>query len=89
MRASSSVARICRVAASPSSSGMRMSMSTTSGSKRAAFSIASSPLPASATTSMSSSAENSIRNPARTSDWSSATSTRIVMPAPPPAEGGC
>ena len=44
---------------------MRMSISTTVGWKRAAFSTASSPLPASATTSMSSSPESSMRKPAR------------------------
>ena len=58
---------------------MRMSISTTVGSNRAAFSTASLPLLASATTSMSSSTERSMRKPARTIDWSSATSTpRIV-----------
>ena len=75
----SSAARMRRVAWSPSSSGMRMSIRTTVGSKRAALSTASSPLLASATTSMSSSPASSMRKPARTIDWSSATSTRIVI----------
>src|SRR5688572_24694862 len=68
-----------RVASSPSSSGMRMSIKTTAGRKRAAFSTASSPLLASATTSMSGSPESSMRKPARTIDWSSATRTRTVI----------
>ena len=41
-RADASAARIRRVASRPSSSGMRMSISTTVGRKRAAFSTASS-----------------------------------------------
>ena len=44
MRAALSAARMRRVASMPSSSGMRMSISTTVGRKRAAFSTASSPL---------------------------------------------
>ena len=57
---------------------MRMSISTTAGEKRAAWCTASSPFDASATISMSGSPESSMRKPARTIDWSSATSTRIV-----------
>ena len=53
MRARGSAARIRRVASRPSSSGMRMSISTTVGLKRAACWTASRPLRASATTSMS------------------------------------
>ena len=87
IRAFLSAERIRRVASSPSSSGMRMSIRTTVGSKRAAFSTASSPLLASATTSMSSSPPRSIRNPARTIDWSSATRTRIVIARRLRAEG--
>ena len=49
-RARLSAAMIRRVASMPSSSGMRMSISTTVGSKRAAFWTASSPFVASATT---------------------------------------
>ena len=87
MRAAGFAARISRVAWSPSTSGIRMSISTTFGSKRAAFSTASRPSPASATTSMSSSPPSSIRKPARTMDWSSATSTRMLTGAPPAAGG--
>ena len=68
---------------------MRMSISTTVGRKRAAFSTASRPLLASATTSMSASPASSMRKPARTIAWSSATSTRIVTPRPRRAAGGC
>ena len=85
----SSAARMRRVASSPSSSGMRMSIRTTVGWKRAALSTASSPLLASATTSMSSSPESSMRKPARTIDWSSATRTRIVMAGRRRAGGAC
>ena len=51
------------MASSPSSSGIRMSISTTCGWNRAAWAIASSPLAASATTSMSGSSASSIRKP--------------------------
>ena len=53
MRAASSAARMRRVASRPSSSGIRMSIRMTVGWKRAALATASSPLLASATTSMS------------------------------------
>ena len=85
IRAALSAARMRRVACRPSSSGMRMSIRMTVGSKRAALSTASSPLLASATTSMSSSPASSMRKPARTIDWSSATSTRIVIVRPAPS----
>ena len=62
---------------------MRMSISTTVGSKRAALCTASSPLLASATTSMSGSPASSMRKPARTIDWSSATRTRMLIGASP------
>ena len=78
MRAEGSAARIWRVAWMPSSSGMRMSISTTVGLKRAACWTASTPLRASAMTSMSGSRASSRRKPARIIDWSSATSTRIM-----------
>ena len=74
-----SVARIRRVASRPSSSGIRMSMRITSGCRRAAWTTASRPLLASATTSMSGSSASSSRKPARTIDWSSTTSTRMVI----------
>ena len=81
-RACSSAARMRRVASRPSSSGMRMSISTTAGRKRLALSTASSPLLASATTVMPGSPESRRRKPARTIDWSSATSTLIVIGRP-------
>src|SRR3954449_3876598 len=56
---------------------MRMSISTMSGRSRRARSTACSPSPASPTTSMSAWASSNARNPARTSAWSSARSTRI------------
>ena len=57
---------------------MRMSINTTDGLARAACSIASRPLLASPTTSMSASPASSMRKPARTIAWSSATRTRII-----------
>jgi hypothetical protein len=68
IRAVSSAARIRRVAWSPSSPGMRMSIRMTVGWKRAAAATASSPLLASATTSISCSRDSSMRKPARTID---------------------
>jgi len=72
-------ATIVRVASIPSSSGMRMSIRITFGRKRAAFSTASTPFSASATTSTSPSRESSMRKPARTMDWSSTTRTRMLI----------
>ena len=57
---------------------MRMSISTTSGSRRPALWIASWPLDASPTTSRSSWFSSTSRKPARTSDWSSAIRTRML-----------
>src|SRR4051812_37505613 len=68
-----------RVASMPSSSGMRMSMSTTSGSRSLAIVTAWAPSAASPTTSRSSSASRIILNPARTSAWSSAIRMRTVI----------
>ncbi len=65
-------ATIVRVAASPSTFGIRMSITTTSGSNCRVSSIAAVPSSASPTTSMSSSASSSIRKPALSSTWSSA-----------------
>ncbi len=56
-----------RVASIPSSTGMRMSISTTSGRKRRASETASSPSPASPTMSVSGSASRILRRPTRTS----------------------
>ncbi len=61
--------------------GIRTSISITSGRSLAASATASAPLPASPTTSMSGSPASNIVNPLRTSAWSSATTTRIVMPS--------
>ena len=62
------------VASTPSSTGMRMSISTTSGRVSRARETASSPSPASPTTAMSSSLSSSTRSPARSSAWSSTSS---------------
>ena len=70
---------ICRVASMPSISGIRTSISTTSGMCRRASSTASAPVPASPTTSKPAVAATMPRKPARTRAWSSATSTRSVM----------
>ena len=86
IRADASAARIRRVASSPSSSGIRMSIRMTFGWKRAAWATASRPLLASATTSRSGSSASSSRNPARTIDWSSTTRTRMVIGHRRPAE---
>ncbi len=72
-------AQIRRVASTPSSFGMRTSMSTTSTEVVRSTSRASTPLPASATTSMSGWAASTIRKPVRSSTWSSTSITRIVM----------
>ena len=67
-----------RVASIPFSLGMRTSISTTSGAVSPARSTASSPSPASPTTSRSGSALRISRKPALTSAWSSASRTRIM-----------
>ena len=69
-------------------SGMRMSMRITSGRCWRATSMASSPVPASATTSMSSWIRRTMAKPPRTSAWSSTTATRMLMPARPRWAGG-
>ena len=71
-------AMIALVAASPSISGIRMSISTTSTPPARTRSSASRPVVASPTTSRSSADSISTRNPARSSAWSSASSTLIV-----------
>ncbi len=74
-----SPSRIRRLVASiPSTPGMRMSISTTSGRSSRASATASSPSSASPTTSRSSCTSRIARKPARTSVWSSATRTRIT-----------
>ena len=71
-----------RVAANPSRTGIRMSMSTRSGRSSRANRTASTPSPASPTTMRSDWCSRMDRNPARTSCWSSASST-LVMGSPP------
>ena len=65
--ARSSSAAIRRVASSPSTPGIRMSMSTTSARSCRAWSTASAPLAASPTTSIPSALSSSTRKPARIS----------------------
>lgn len=72
-------AQIRRVASTPSRCGMRTSMRITSTWTPRSTSKASTPLPASATTSMSGCAASTIRKPVRSSTWSSTSITRMVM----------
>src|SRR5690242_9795179 len=71
-----------RVAASPSVPGIRMSMRTTSARSSRASRTASAPSDASPTTSMSGSESTSTRKALRSSAWSSASRTRIVIRTP-------
>ena len=68
-------AAIRRVASMPSRTGIRMSISTTSGRVRRASATASCPSLASPTTAVSGSFSRILRSPTRTSAWSSAIST--------------
>ena len=93
--ADSGAAVIWRVASMPSSTGIRTSISTTSGWAARATATASAPLAASPTTVSPSVAAMIPQNPTRTSAWSSATATEIVTPRPTlrsgstlPAAGG-
>lgn len=72
-------AQISVVAPRPSASGIRMSITTTSGRSSRASRTASRPSPASPTTLMSSVLSNSSRKAPRNSAWSSASSTFSVM----------
>ena len=76
---------ISRVASMPSMPGIRTSISTTSGASRRVSSSASRPSAASPTTDRSSCDSSTIRNPIRSSGWSSASSTveLIADPARP------
>src|SRR5829696_5131874 len=76
--ARSSSATIRRVASSPSMTGMRMSIRTTSGRAERARATAAAPSPASPTTSTSPASSSRARNPARTSPWSSTRTTLIT-----------
>ena len=69
---------IRRVAVTPSTSGIFRSISTTSGRSSRARATASPPFWASPTTAMSGADSTSIRNPARSSAWSSASRTLII-----------
>jgi hypothetical protein len=80
-RVGEAVAVIILVAWMPSMPGIRMSITTTSGTISAASRTASLPVPASPTTSMSSLSAMSRRNPERTSGWSSASTTLMLIRA--------
>src|SRR6266545_255201 len=73
---------ISAVAARPSSTGMRTSITTTSGDSWAHSSTAARPSPARPTTSMSGAADSSVAKPSRIITWSSTTSTRMVTSVP-------
>src|SRR5207247_2361154 len=73
---------ICRVASSPLSEGIPMSMTITSGRKRLAICTAWRPLSASPTTFRSFSALSNVRMPCRTIVWSSANITVIFAIQP-------
>ncbi|CAM5680794.1 hypothetical protein SHIRM173S_01511 [Streptomyces hirsutus] len=73
--------QIRRVVSTPSSFGIRTSISTTSTAVDRSTWRASTPSPASATTSMSGCAASTIRNPVRSSTWSSTSITRIAIGA--------
>ena len=62
----------------PSVPGIRTSIRTTSGLSARTTLTASAPSPASPTTSMSGCVARIEHSPARTSPWSSATTTRIT-----------
>ena len=68
-----------RVASRPLSSGMAMSINTTSGRSFLASATAWRPSCASPTTSRSSSSSSILRNPSRTIMWSSASRTVILF----------
>ena len=70
-------ARMRAVAAAPSSTGIRRSISTRSGCSSAASATASAPSTASPTTSMPGSDSSRATIPERTMGWSSATTTRM------------
>src|SRR5438093_11231204 len=74
--------RIRRAASRPSTPGIRMSSRTMSGWAFSTRVMASSPLDASPTTSMSSAMSRYRRRPCRTSEWSSAITTLMVTPCP-------
>src|SRR5580692_1939028 len=71
---------ICRAASMPVIFGIRMSISTTSGSTSPASCTASAPSEAWPTSSMPASSLRTISRPRRKKGWSSAISTRIGSP---------
>src|SRR6202035_3762843 len=77
-----------RVASMPSTPGMRMSISTTSGRSVRTASMAADPSAASPTTSRSGCASRIMRKPARIRAWSSTMRTRIKPPPCPPPRAG-
>ena len=86
-RGRSPALQIRRVASMPSSLGIRTSITTTSAGRVCSSRVAARPSPASPTTDMSSWASSTIRNPVRTSSWSSTSRIRMLMlrpPGPPP-----
>ena len=80
-------ATILRVASTPSITGMRMSIRTTSHCVRSTPVTVAAPSAASPTTRRSSSASISIRKPLRTSSWSSARNTVIGVMNRHPSAG--
>ena len=79
---SSPPAQITRVASIPSITGIRTSISTTSGRCSTLSRTASAPSAAAPTTVMSFCVSSSAENPARTISWSSATTARITRSSP-------
>ena len=79
-----SSAAIRRVAPMPSSSGIRTSISTTSGRSRSASATPAAPSAASPTISRSGTVSSAIRRPARTSSKSSTSRTRTLTARSPP-----
>jgi len=80
-----------RVASIPSITGMRTSISTTSGRSKVQTRTASSPSAAVPTTVKSGCVSSSSAKPALTTPWSSATTTRTGLtraPAPRPSSAG-
>ena len=90
MRARTSVLSVIRrVASMPSMTGIRTSIRMTSGLVRRAASTASAPLPASPTTVKPGVAAMIPQKPTRTRAWSSATTTRKVIPEGFQGVAGC
>src|SRR6267378_5302949 len=81
-RVSGQRSTIRRVASTPSSSGMAISMMTMSGRSRSASLTASRPLPATATTCRSLPPSSRARSPSRTTAWSSASITDTGISSP-------